>query len=105
MEWAAERHGLEYELKGIVGVSADETNDACIEIVAEVAVEVRCDTVRLRSSAGHDANYPNDTAPIGMILVPSVNGSRYHENEYTEREDVVAGAELLARIVGRRMLV
>ncbi|UHQ96168.1 Zn-dependent hydrolase [Natrinema halophilum] len=99
IEWAAEREGLEYEIEEIMRVDADPFDADCIETVANAAEDAGCEYTRLVSGAGHDANYLNTIAPTSMIFVPSVDGISHRENEYTEWEDIVTGADVLLRAV------
>jgi len=52
---------------------------------------------RMPSGAGHDAQYLAQVMPAAMLFVPSINGISHHWSEDTKREDLVAGAEVLAR--------
>jgi N-carbamoyl-L-amino-acid hydrolase len=54
---------------------------------------------KIVSGAGHDAKYMNDIVPSGMIFVPSVDGKSHCEEELTNWEDVVKGANLLLYVV------
>lgn len=96
---AATREGLDYEFEEIMRIESDAFDEGCIETIAAAAESAGYDYVRLKSGAGHDANYLNTIAPAGMIFVPSVDGVSHRESEFTEWEDVVAGAEVLARAV------
>ena len=98
---AADREGVRAEVTEIMRVEADAFDDGCIETIAAAAEEAGHEYVRLKSGAGHDANYLNEIAPTGMIFVPSVDGVSHRESEYTEWEDVVAGADVLCRAVRR----
>ena len=102
IEWAAEREGLEYEIEEIMRVDADPFHDECIETVVGAIEDREYEYTRLVSGAGHDANYLNTICPTSMIFVPSVDGVSHRESEFTEWDDVVAGAEvLLSAIVSK----
>ena len=99
IETAAEREGLDYEFEEIMRVDADPFDAGCIETVVD-AIEAReYEYTRLVSGAGHDANYLNTICPTSMIFVPSVDGISHRESEFTEWDDVVAGAEVLLSAV------
>lgn len=51
----------------------------------------------LWSGAGHDAKYVADTTPSGMIFVRSQGGRSHCETEFSEADDIVAGANVLLR--------
>lgn len=101
VEWAAEREGVEWEFEEIMRIDADPFADECIETVERSARNVVGEDgyARLVSGAGHDANYLNKICPTSMIFVPSVDGISHVEEEYTEWEDVVAGANVLCQAV------
>lgn len=50
--------------------------------------------MRITSGAGHDAMHMARICPAGMILVPSRRGISHNRNEWTDLEDVVAGAQV-----------
>ncbi|MFO7311416.1 MAG: M20 family metallo-hydrolase [Bacillota bacterium] len=47
------------------------------------------------SAAGHDAMHMARIAPTGMVFLPSRDGVSHNPLEYTDIEDVAAGAEVL----------
>ena len=51
--------------------------------------------MRLHSYAGHDAQMLSEIAPSGMIFVPSHGGISHNPREFTDWEDIVAGANLM----------
>lgn len=53
----------------------------------------------LASGAIHDAQSLVDVCPIGMIFVPSVEGSSHAPREFTKWEDCVNGANVLLQTV------
>ena len=61
--------------------------DACDDLGLSSAV--------LPSGAIHDAQSLVDVCPVGMIFVPSVNGTSHSPFEFTEWEDCVNGANVL----------
>ncbi len=58
-------------------------------------------TLRLSSVAGHDAVPLRTVAPAAMIFVPSAGGVSHSEAEFTTPEDLLAGTEVLARVLTR----
>ena len=65
-----------------------------------------CDALRLThaslvSGAGHDGQSFAGICPMGMIFVPSVNGTSHSPHEFTRWEDCVNGANVLLQTVLR----
>ena len=54
---------------------------------------------RLPSGAGHDAQMMAAVCPACMIFVPSKGGISHNVEEYTAPRDLVAGADVLLRLV------
>jgi len=70
------------------------------------AFQEACDSlglssVILPSGAIHDAQSLVDVCPVGMIFVPSVNGTSHSPKEFTKWEDCVNGANVLLQAVLR----
>jgi acetylornithine deacetylase/succinyl-diaminopimelate desuccinylase-like protein len=64
------------------------------------AFKAACDdlglsSIVLPSGAIHDAQSLVDVCPVGMIFVPSVNGTSHSPHEFTKWEDCVNGANVL----------
>jgi N-carbamoyl-L-amino-acid hydrolase len=55
--------------------------------------------MRLPSGAGHDAQMLARVCATGMIFVPSVGGISHNPVEFTEPDDLLAGAEVLADVL------
>jgi acetylornithine deacetylase/succinyl-diaminopimelate desuccinylase-like protein len=55
----------------------------------------------LVSGAGHDGQSFAGICPMGMIFVPSVNGTSHSPREFTKWEDCVNGANVLLQTVLR----
>ena len=72
------------------------------ELVARVeaiAEELGLPVMRLPSGAGHDAQMLARICPACMIFVPSVGGISHNVKEFTEPADLVAGADVLLRLL------
>jgi N-carbamoyl-L-amino-acid hydrolase len=67
----------------------------CIECVRSAARELGHDPLQMLSGAGHDAGYLSTVVPTAMVFVPSRGGISHHPDEWTEREHVQAGADVL----------
>lgn len=62
-------------------------------------------TLRLATVAGHDAIPLRAAAPSAMVFVPSAGGVSHNEAEFTKPADLVAGADVLARVLARLVAV
>ena len=77
-------------------VKFDERIVATIETAARArALPCR----RMTSGAGHDAQMIVRIAPSAMIFVPSKGGISHNPREFTENDDLVAGADILLDVV------
>jgi len=70
-----------------------------VERVEAIAHELGFPVRRLPSGAGHDAQIMAAVCPACMIFVPSVGGISHNVEEYTAPSDLVAGADVLLRLV------
>jgi allantoate deiminase len=95
------RRGLELEVETI----ARDEPAPCSELVI-AAAELACAELglshrRMISGAYHDAMVLGSRVPIGMIFVPSAGGISHHPDEYTSPEEIDAGVDVLASVLGR----
>ena len=72
--------------------------------VVQTAIGDSCDELGLSytsmaSGAGHDGQSFAGICPMGMIFVPSVNGTSHSPYEFTQWEDCVNGANVLLQAV------
>lgn len=67
--------------------------------VEKACEEAGVSCVRMPSGASHDANPMARITRAGMIFVPSVNGISHSKEEYTAPQDLVQGADVLARSI------
>jgi beta-ureidopropionase / N-carbamoyl-L-amino-acid hydrolase len=73
------------------------TDPAIQKAIREAARTAGYSSMDLPSGAGHDAQQIARLAPIGMIFVPSRGGISHSPREYSSREDLIRGAEVLYR--------
>jgi N-carbamoyl-L-amino-acid hydrolase len=57
--------------------------------------------MRLSSGAGHDAMVLARRVPAGMVFVPSIGGRSHDVREDTRADDIITGAQVMARAVDR----
>jgi N-carbamoyl-L-amino-acid hydrolase len=69
--------------------------------IEKAAEEMRAPTLTMPSGAGHDAQSMARLCPVGMIFVPSKEGISHSPLEYSRREEIACGAELLYRTILR----
>lgn len=65
------------------------------QVVQRCAAQLRLSAIDISSGAGHDAQNMAHLTPTAMIFVPSRDGRSHSPAEYTEPDDVVAGADVL----------
>jgi N-carbamoyl-L-amino-acid hydrolase len=70
-----------------------------VERVEAIAKQFGLPVRRLPSGAGHDAQIMAAVCPACMIFVPSVGGISHNVEEYTAPPDLVAGADVLLRLM------
>jgi len=68
---------------------------------SDASSELGLSHASLVSGAGHDAQSFAGVCPMGMIFVPSVNGTSHSPFEFTKWEDCVNGANVLLQTVLR----
>jgi len=59
-------------------------------------------SLRLLSTAGHDARHMAPLAPSAMIFIPCRGGVSHAEHEWAEPAHVAAGADVLLQVLARR---
>lgn len=75
------------------------TDERMRRIIEEAAKGFGYSYKYMPSGAGHDAQDMVHLAPTGMIFVPSVGGISHSPNEFTERDALAKGADVLAATV------
>lgn len=77
-------------------IAMDSNLAQCIE---DSARHYNVPSVRMPSGAGHDAMHLARHLPTGMLFIPSIGGRSHDTAEDTSDEDIVLGAQVLARAV------
>ena len=65
------------------------------EIIRDEAGKLGLSTLSLPSGAGHDAQEMSRLAPMGMIFIPSKDGISHAPEEFSSKEDIANGANVL----------
>jgi beta-ureidopropionase / N-carbamoyl-L-amino-acid hydrolase len=92
---ACEREGVRYALEHYWRMPYTPFAPEVVDAVARAAEASGGAWRRIRSGAGHDAQYMAAIAPAGMIFVPSHDGRSHCEEEFTAIADIEAGANTL----------
>lgn len=92
---AAAAEGVTVAERTLARFQPVEFDDRVVDTVAAVAAGLGHSVKRLPSGAGHDAQMMARLCPTGMVFVPSRDGISHNPAEYTEPDDLVAGADVL----------
>lgn len=91
----AARHGLLVACEHESVTHPFEMDARVSDIIMHSAKRLSLSATEMASGAGHDSQVIADTAPTGMIFVPSHNGRSHSHLEHTSWEDVTNGANVL----------
>jgi len=91
----ATRFGLELKYENLGKHSPSIMSDKVQQAYAAACDDLGLTHVSLTSGAGHDGQSLADLCPVGMIFVPSMNGTSHSPKEFTKWEDCVNGANVL----------
>jgi N-carbamoyl-L-amino-acid hydrolase len=92
---ACEREGVTWELEHYWRVPFTPFDRAVVDAVERAARATGARYRRIRSGAGHDAQYMAALGPAGMVFVPSRGGRSHCEEEFTPIDDIEHGANTL----------
>src|SRR5499425_361239 len=92
---ACEREGVRYELENYWRVPYTPFDREVVDTVERAARATGARYRRIRSGAGHDAQYMAAIGPTGMVFVPSHDGRSHCEEEFTPIDDIEYGAQTL----------
>jgi beta-ureidopropionase / N-carbamoyl-L-amino-acid hydrolase len=70
-----------------------------IELISAESRRLELPHLHLPSGAGHDAMMLSDACPTGMIFVPCKEGISHSVRESARKEDLAAGARVLANVL------
>jgi N-carbamoyl-L-amino-acid hydrolase len=66
-------------------------------VISDAADALGLSWVSMPSGAGHDAQDIARIAPTGMLFVPSRDGISHSPREFTTKDDMANGADVLLR--------
>ena len=95
----AESEQVEIDTKWVARFEPVVFDPRVVELVESTASALGLSVRRMPSGAGHDAQILAAVCPAGMVFVPSVKGISHNPAEFTEPDDLVAGANVLLNTV------
>lgn len=96
----AEKSGTQLDVKHIEVASKPALADPMIrEVIKNQAEKLGLTTKSLPSGAGHDAQEMARIAPMGMIFIPSKDGISHAPEEFSTKEDIANGANVLLQTI------
>lgn len=98
---AAAAHGLEVEIEERSWLAPVALDAGLVELLGEEAARLGIAAQVMPSGAGHDAQTMASLAPSGLVFVPSRGGISHAPEEWTDREAIERGAELMLAAVRR----
>jgi beta-ureidopropionase / N-carbamoyl-L-amino-acid hydrolase len=101
LETLAAAEGVEVATERLARFSPVQFDPELVQLVAEAAERRGHRWRRITSGAGHDAQMIARIAPSAMIFVPSRDGISHNPAEFTEPEQLAAGAEVLLDVVAK----
>ena len=91
----AKRFGLELRADFLGRHAPTPMSDSVQQAFIDSSEALGLTHTSLVSGAGHDGQSLAEICPVGMIFVPSVNGTSHSPHEFTKWEDCVNGANVL----------
>ena len=95
----ATRFGLELKIEYLGKHSPSIMSDTVQRAYTEACDDLGLAHVSLVSGAGHDGQSFDNICPVGMIIVPSVDGASHAPREFTKWGDCINGANVLLQAV------
>ncbi len=96
----AQESEIGLDIKHIEVASKPALADPMIrEIIKSQAEKLGFTTKSLPSGAGHDAQEMARIAPMGMIFIPSKDGISHAPEEFSSKEDIANGANVLLQTI------
>lgn len=95
----AKAEGVQVTRRTLARFEPVEFAPAMIDRVERAARAQGLSVRRMPSGAGHDAQMFAPHCPTGMIFVPSQGGISHNVREFTEPDQLIAGANVLLKVV------
>jgi len=96
VERIAEAEGCEVEHRALARFAPVQFDPRVVDVVEQAARRRGHSVRRMPSGAGHDAQMLARVCPAAMIFTPSRGGISHNPAEYTDPDELAAGADVLA---------
>lgn len=93
------KRNLEYELIDVLAKPPVIIKDEIIDLFKETANELKIPYLTMPSGAAHDAMIMDSIVNIGMIFIRSFKGLSHVPNEFSSKEDISLGTQILLNSV------
>ena len=93
------KKGFKCEISEIANASSVKSDKTILENIEKSVNENGFSYLTLYSGANHDTSILGQYIPSAMIFVPSVNGRSHCKEEFTKKEDIEAGCQVLCDTV------
>jgi N-carbamoyl-L-amino-acid hydrolase len=95
----AEREGVTIASRVLARFEPVAFDSHVVDLVQRTAERLGHRVMRLPAGAGHDAQMLARICPAGMVFTPSVRGISHNPAEYTDADDLEAGANVLLQVI------
>ena len=99
VEGLADDEGLEIGRRSLARFEPVSFDPDMVGLVDSTAAALGYSTRLMSSGAGHDAQMLARVCPTSMIFTPSVGGLSHNIAEFTEPDDIEAGANVLLHVI------
>jgi N-carbamoyl-L-amino-acid hydrolase len=99
----ADAEGVSITTSSLARFVPVEFDPAMVDLVEATADRLGHSTRRMPSGAGHDAQMLARICPTAMVFIPSVGGLSHNIAEFSEADDIEAGANVLLHVVLDRL--
>jgi N-carbamoyl-L-amino-acid hydrolase len=89
------KQGYDVEVERLARFEPVTFDPVIVAAIEACATERQLSRRRMTSGAGHDAQMIARVAPAAMIFVPSKDGISHNPAEFTDEDDLIAGANVL----------
>jgi N-carbamoyl-L-amino-acid hydrolase len=95
----ADEEGVSVSVRTLARFEPVEFDGTVISLVESTASRLDLSCMRLPSGAGHDAQMLARVCPTGMVFVPSHLGISHDPSEFSSREHIEIGANVLLSVL------
>lgn len=96
-----DHRGVQFDIKELHRLKPAKCSENVITAIQESVAVSGLPIYKLISGAAHDAMIMTNITEVGMIFVRSKDGISHHPNEWTSKEDLAWGTEVLLHAVTR----